>query len=122
MATKNPVSEVRSVDLLVKNLLASPKDLDELKINPEQVLKQKAEEAKEELPARVLELDKWIYRTVVGALSFVLIAVVVGIVYRNFLAPIPNLEIKVPDIITALSSACVGALAGILAPSPVAKR
>jgi len=63
-----------------------------------------------------LDTDVWIYRLVVGALGLaVLIALVGAIVLalRGNVAP--------PDVLTALGSAAVGALAGLLAPSPVGR-
>lgn len=115
----DPNSQMRSADLLVKNILSSPSDIEALKANPEEVLKKKAIEATTELPPRALEGDKWIYRIIVGTLGFVLVAVVLGVIFKIDFSK--SAESQVPAILTALASACVGALAGILAPSPVSR-
>ena len=59
-----------------------------------------------------LESDVWIYRVIVGALSFVVVVSVLGAV----ILALKSLD--VPDALVALGSAAVGALAGLLAPSP----
>jgi len=62
-----------------------------------------------------LQYDLWIYRTVVVVLGITIIATVFGGIYLALKAD-PN--IKLPDGIIAIGSAAVGALAGLLAPSP----
>lgn len=64
-----------------------------------------------------LEWDTWIYRIVVGSLALVVLSVVVGamILTAYRLGPIP-------DVITALGSTALGAIAGLLAPSPASKK
>ncbi len=66
--------------------------------------------------AAPLQSDVWIYRMVVGALGLsVLLAMIGSIVlgYKN---------LPFPDASLALGSAAVGALAGLLAPSPASRR
>jgi uncharacterized membrane protein YbhN (UPF0104 family) len=63
-----------------------------------------------------LKTDKWIYRIVVSALGLAVLLAVIGGIY---LAAKPNTAI--PDILVALGSAAVGALAGLLAPTPGSK-
>jgi hypothetical protein len=61
--------------------------------------------------------DNWIYRIVVGSLGFVVVVITLGIVWR--VASGNTVEDKnIPTILTALGSAAIGALAGLLAPSP----
>ncbi len=75
--------------------------------------KQLAETAKKETaPAYVG--DKWVYRIVVFSLSFILLAVVVGIIALVM----NNGAISIPEGLVAIGSAAVGALAGLFAPSP----
>ncbi len=62
-----------------------------------------------------LKFDLWIYRVVVGVLGLTVLTTVVGGIWLAFKAD-PN--IKLPDAIVAIGSAAVGALAGLLAPSP----
>jgi uncharacterized integral membrane protein len=65
--------------------------------------------------ASPLQYDLWIYRAVVVVLGIAIIATVCGGIYLALKAD-PN--IKLPDGIIAIGSAAVGALAGLLAPSP----
>jgi hypothetical protein len=65
--------------------------------------------------ARPLEYDLWIYRVVVGVLGVTVVVTVFGGIFLALKAD-PN--IKLPDAIVAIGSAAVGALAGLLAPSP----
>jgi hypothetical protein len=63
-----------------------------------------------------LGTDKWIYRIVVLALGLIgLVAAVGGIVLVSG-------DRTVPEILIALGSAAVGAMAGLLAPSPAGER
>jgi hypothetical protein len=62
-----------------------------------------------------LAYDLLIYRVVVAVLGVTVIATVFGGIY---LATMADANIKLPDAIVAIGSAAVGALAGLLAPSP----
>ncbi|NEU10703.1 hypothetical protein G3T14_00980 [Methylobacterium sp. BTF04] len=57
--------------------------------------------------------DKWVYRMVVGFLGGVLIIVAIGLILLGYAGEKPA-----PEGLIALGSAAVGALAGLLAPSP----
>ena len=58
-----------------------------------------------------------IYKMVVGSLGLVIVIITLGIVWR--IASGDSIEDKnIPTILTALGSAAIGALAGLLAPSP----
>jgi predicted phage tail protein len=73
--------------------------------NPEKVLKDNA---------NPLATDKWIYRSVVWALGAVLILCLIfsfALVYNGKTADIPQ-------VIVSMGSMALGALAGLLAPSP----
>lgn len=59
-----------------------------------------------------LQNDNWIYRIVVGSLGLVILIAVIGGIYLAYV------DKKLPEGIIALASAAVGALAGLLAPSP----
>lgn len=59
-----------------------------------------------------LRFDVWIYRMVVFALGVTLFVTVLGAIVIVILSG------TVPDILIAIGSAAVGALAGLLAPSP----
>ena len=60
-----------------------------------------------------LQNDHWIYRIVVLALGMAILITLTGAIY---LAATSDKE--TPQILTAIGSAAVGALAGLLAPSP----
>ena len=104
----------RSADQLAKTIIDTPGVLAQIQVNPEETLKKLTEQAKSQVP-RVLEHDRWIYRVVVSSLGLVTLIVVVGTITLSFGAVGPT---PIPDILTALGSAAIGALAGILAPSP----
>jgi hypothetical protein len=60
--------------------------------------------------------DKWIYRIVVGSLAAIVLLVVCGIVVMLFIDN--KTEPKVPVILVSIASAALGAITGLLAPSP----
>jgi hypothetical protein len=62
----------------------------------------------------VLASDRWIYRWVVIFLGLTVLFAVVGMLVLVALSKID----KLPDGVVAIASAAVGALAGLLAPSP----
>jgi hypothetical protein len=64
-----------------------------------------------------LETDKWIYRIVVLALGSTILAIIIGVIVLVGTGDIQG-DIGVPTILTAIGSAAIGALAGLLAPSP----
>jgi hypothetical protein len=73
----------------------------------------------ETLTTKPLE-DPWIYRIVVAMLGVVMLT---GMIGSLILAYNPSSsQAQIPDIFLALGSAAVGALAGLLAPSPGNKR
>jgi hypothetical protein len=62
--------------------------------------------------AEPLRSDAWVYRLVVGALGLAALLAVGGTVLLAFSGK------AVPEALVAIASAAVGALAGLLAPSP----
>ena|ERR1700681_3775121 len=67
-------------------------------------------------PPPPLQSDVWIYRMVVGALGLVVLIAIIGAIVLSVSGK------PIPDVLTALGSAAIGALAGLLAPSPAANR
>jgi hypothetical protein len=65
--------------------------------------------------AAPLQTDVWIYRMVIGALGLAVLFCVIG----AFI--LAGMGKPIPDVIVALGSAALGALAGLLAPSPTSK-
>jgi|LGVF01.1.fsa_nt_gb uncharacterized membrane protein YbhN (UPF0104 family) len=63
-----------------------------------------------------LDRDVWIYRIVVLALGFTILIAVIGSIYLA-----ANKIESTPEILVAIGSTAVGALAGLLAPSPGSK-
>jgi uncharacterized membrane protein len=60
--------------------------------------------------------DNWVYRMVVGSLGLSILLVIVGIVILSLTTK--EIEPTVTTLFTAIASGAVGALAGLLAPSP----
>lgn len=63
-----------------------------------------------------LEEDVWIYRIVVLALGLAVVLVIVGVVALAFV--VDSIPEVVTQLLTAIGSAAVGAIAGLLAPTP----
>ena len=110
--------EIISADQLAKNIIETPGVLAEIQANPEETMAKLLAQAKQQVP-RVLEQDKLIYRIVVSSLGLVVLLVVIGVIALAFKAT--SGTVQIPDVLTALGSAAIGALAGILAPSPASK-
>jgi hypothetical protein len=80
-------------------------------------LKAKAADVSNELAARpVFQTDIWIYRVVVIVLGVTVLSTIFGGLALAFRGDLANY--KLPSEIVAIGSAAVGALAGLLAPSP----
>jgi hypothetical protein len=84
-----------------------------------EVQKELTEEVKQtkEMLGTPLQWDKWIYRVVVGFLGLAILGSLVFTFFLSVRISNPQ-ELKIPDIFLAIGSAAVGALAGLLAPSP----
>ncbi len=61
-----------------------------------------------------LQSDRWIYRLVVAFLGVTVILTILGGFYLSI-----KTAVAIPEGLIALGSAAVGALAGLLAPSPM---
>jgi len=72
------------------------------------------------IQATPLANDKWIYRVVVLVLGITVIGAVFGGIAIAIIAK-GDVNMKLPDAVVAIGSAAVGALAGLLAPSPVGR-
>lgn len=64
-----------------------------------------------------LSNDKWIYRIIVLALGFSILFIILGTIILIGVGEVED-DKSVPTILTALGSGAIGALAGLLAPSP----
>lgn len=90
---------------LADRIARDPNLESQIKSEPEKVIRQYSE------PAYVA--DKWIYRMVVGILGLAIVIAAGGALWLAVRGGGPT-----PEILLALGSAAVGALAGLLAPSP----
>lgn len=107
-------TELRSAQALALRVSTNQVLQAKIKNDPVNELQKLAQEVIHEVSP--LSYDKWIYRLVVGALGFTIITVVIGAI---ILAASPSTSPReTPQILTAIGSAAVGALAGLLAPSP----
>jgi hypothetical protein len=110
----------RSADLLVDMILCNPGILKGA--HPEAELRKLAKNVTQYLPPPPMQ-DRWIYRIVVGALGNVAVLAVAGAIFSTAIVPIIDSEVKtaVPEILTTLGATAIGAMAGLLAPSPGAR-
>lgn len=69
--------------------------------------------------ATSLQSDVWVYRMVVGALGLTVLIAITGSLYPRAISEADYIRV-VPDVVLAIGSAAVGALAGLLAPTPTA--
>ena len=99
-----------TIPALLKDLKNDPELLSNIQQNPEKALR----EYQQENP---IEWDAWIYRIVVLSLGLTVIIIVTGVL----IALVRNTDVTNQNLITvvaSIGSAAIGALAGLLAPSP----
>jgi hypothetical protein len=105
-----PKRVVKNIDDLQNQLLNDTDLQNDFKNNPLDTIQQIEQQ-------NPLGTDVWIYRIIVLALGFTILSIIVGVIVL-----IANEKIKddqgVPTILTAIGSAAIGALAGLLAPAP----
>jgi len=111
---------LRSADVLVGHLLNRPGLLDQVKLSPEETLRSLAKQVTQELPPPAYISDRWTYRIVVLSLGIVCIAAMGGAIYLSAVNSGGSV-VNIPDVLTALGAAAIGALAGLLAPSPTSR-
>ncbi len=101
----------RALSRLTAQLDSDPDLLIRLKNEPVGFMRTQADL----LPADgALSRDRWVYRIVVIALGLSLLSATLRAILLAALRSDPEL----PDVIIAVVSGCIGALAGLLAPSP----
>ena len=109
------MKEVRSADELVKRILSEPDLWVKVQEDPAKELLRLAKEVDVDMPAgTALETDIMIYRMVVVVIGMVAILAVAGaimVVVFNVVEATPLLTALV-----SISSAAIGALAGLLSP------
>jgi hypothetical protein len=65
--------------------------------------------------------DVWVYRIVVIVLGLIIVGIVAGVTGLMISSP-DNIDLHIPTMLTAIGSAALGALTGLLAPSPASNR
>lgn len=98
--------QIHSVGELAVRVAQDPALQDQIKADPTTTIASLA---------APLQTDTWIYRIVVGALGLAVLIALVGAIALTVNSK------SVPDVLTALGSAALGALAGLLAPSPTSR-
>lgn len=93
-----------------KELITNPQLQEDFKNNPVEAVKKIEQESP-------LDSDVWIYRIVVFSLGATILSIIIGVIILISTSHIQD-DKNVPTILTAIGSAAIGALAGLLAPSP----
>lgn len=99
-----------SINDLKKELVSNTDLQEKFKVDPVQAAKDIQEK-------RPLDTDVWIYRMVVFSLGATILSIIIGVIILISSGKISE-DKNVPTILTAIGSAAIGALAGLLAPSP----
>ncbi|MGD8748718.1 MAG: hypothetical protein PVI44_09640 [Balneolaceae bacterium] len=110
----------RSANLLVNILLEDPSILKKNEKEREKKLRALAKIATEHYPTPALVGDSDIYKVVVWALGIVAVSAVIGTIVLVIVSGMKSM-IQIPETITALGSAAIGALAGLLVPRQTAQ-
>lgn len=103
-------NKYESLSEFKKDLIASPQLQNEFKTDPVEAVNKIEQQSP-------LDTDVWIYRMVVFFLGATIMVIILGVVILLGKDEINN-DKEVPTILTAIGSAAIGALAGLLAPSP----
>jgi hypothetical protein len=103
----------------MKNIQSIGEFKSEIASNPElqQAFKDDPIKASQQLEPNPLGTDKWIYRIIVIALGLTILSIIIGVIILIGTGKISD-DKGVPTILTAIGSAAIGALAGLLAPPP----
>lgn len=113
-------SPMRSVDLLIAKVKDDKSLIDRLKADPVAALEAAGDAVKREHPPVRAPDDKFTYRLAVVALSVVVLLVIFGVGAKWILTT--GTEFKVPEVLVAMGSTALGALAGLLMPGGTSSR
>ncbi|HBX88153.1 MAG TPA: hypothetical protein DEG09_06000 [Marinilabiliaceae bacterium] len=102
--------KIQSFEDFKTRLINEPELQNQFKANPLEAVNQFEQQSP-------LHTDKWIYRIIVIALSVTIVLIIAGVLLLMASGKISD-DQGVPTILTAVGSAAIGALAGLLAPSP----
>jgi hypothetical protein len=110
----------RGLDILVGMLLSDKNLVEEVRGDPVNTINKLAQKIKDEHPVAPSE-DKFIYRLVVIVLGIIVLSVLglVGVKYSLMNISDVNAHLYVPEILVAVGSTALGALAGLLAPQVI---
>lgn len=113
---ENGREDVRSAEELVRRAIVEPGQIEEIKRDPVAALQKLAEAVVRDVPPRPpLESDVYLYRIIVIALGSVILVAAFGVIALSLYGR------TIPETLTALGSGAIGALGGLLAPSPMKK-
>jgi hypothetical protein len=104
------VSRLETVQELAERVSQDPGLAAQIRADPAAALKAEA--------GTPLQTDVWIYRIVVVALASVVLLTVIGAILMLLLASSGATLKVIPEGVIALAATSVGALGGLLAPSP----
>lgn len=109
--------QTRSADELVKRLLSDPNTWQAVQDNPTTELLRLAKEVGQDPEFRpALESDVFIYRMVVAVIGVVAIVAVIGAIYAVINGTNAVDSTALLTALVSISSASIGALAGLLSP------
>lgn len=106
------MAEVSRSGAVMADILADSKPLRDLAAQDPTVLKALSKGLTTYLPTPAYVNNAHIYIIVVVSLGLVILATMVGAIV------LASQKLPIPETITALGSAAIGAVAGLLAPSP----
>jgi hypothetical protein len=104
--------KLRSADVMVNLVKASPARLAKLMADPLPEMEKLSDEAK---VVAAFVGDKLVYRIAIGVLGTLAILAAIGSII------LVSIDKTTPEALVALGAAAVGALVGIFAPSPASK-
>ena len=102
--------KIKTLDEFKSELIASPDLQNQFRQDPLAAVQQFQQQSP-------LTTDKWIYRIIVLSLGITIISIIIGVIILIGTGKISD-DKGVPTILTAIGSAAIGALAGLLAPPP----
>ena len=102
--------EIKTFDEFKNELVSSPELQSQFRQDPLGAVQQFQQQSP-------LSTDKWIYRIIVLSLGVTIFSIIIGIMILMGTGKIAD-DKGVPTILTAIGSAAIGALAGLLAPPP----
>ena len=102
-------TNIKTIQQLQNELATNPVLQDDFRTDPVAAIQQ--------LRQSPLIHDTWIYRIIVLALGLTILLIIIGVIVLIAVDQIDD-DKGVPTILTAIGSAAIGGLAGLLAPPP----